>query len=199
MVASDAKPFVQKNVAYRASFTLFDTSGNRLTTATGLDSERSLDGAAFADCTNETTHIANGSFYLELTATETNTDTTVVQIKDSSGNVLLDIYIYPEEAGDIRVNVTQISGDSDAADTLEAGLEGMVTCTVSAATATTVVMSDISEATDDHYIGRSLVFRTGDLKGQALPITDYDGGTITFTVTNVTSDIASSGDLAVIV
>lgn len=110
MASTDAKPIPQKNVAYRVTFPIFDADGDLVTGATGLDSEISKDGGAFTDCTNEATEIAtaSGMYYLDLTNTEMNADTVAVIIKtSSSGAKTTPIVMYPEEAGDIRVNATQ--------------------------------------------------------------------------------------------
>lgn len=110
MASTDARPIPQKNVAYRVTFPIFDADGDLVTGATGLDSEVSKDGGAFTDCTNEATEIAtaSGIYYLDLTNTEMNADTVAVIIKtSSSGAKTTPIVMYPEEAGDIRVNATQ--------------------------------------------------------------------------------------------
>ncbi len=48
---------------------------------------------------------------------------------------------------------------------------------------TTQATTDLAEATDDHYIGRTIVWLTGVLAGQATDVTDYAGanGLLTFT------------------
>lgn len=48
---------------------------------------------------------------------------------------------------------------------------------------TTMMTTDLAETTDDHYIGRTIVWITGALTGQASDVTDYAGtnGTLTFT------------------
>lgn len=110
MASTDARPIPQKNVAYRVTFPIFDADGDLVTGATGLDSEVSKDGGAFTDCTNEATEIAtaSGIYYLDLTNTEMNADTVAIIIKtSSSGAKTTPIVMYPEEAGDIRVNATQ--------------------------------------------------------------------------------------------
>jgi len=110
MASTDAKPIPQKNVAYRITFPIFDADGDLVTGATGLDSEISKDGGTFTDCSNEATEIAtsSGMYYLDLTNTEMNADTVAVIIKTStSGAKTTPIVMYPEEAGDIRVNATQ--------------------------------------------------------------------------------------------
>jgi hypothetical protein len=128
MASTDAKPVPQKNVAYRVTFPIMDADGDLVTGATGLDSEVSKDGATFADCTSEATEIAtaSGMYYLDLTSTEMNADTVAIIVKTSSvGAKTTSIVMYPEEAGDIRVNVTQVSGDTTAADTLELFVEAL--------------------------------------------------------------------------
>lgn len=62
-----------------------------------------------------------------------------------------------------------------------------VTGSVNDASATTTVfVTNLSEATDDHYIGRTVIFTSGALLGQASDITDYTGSTKTLTVTALT-------------
>lgn len=113
MASTDAKPIPQKNVAYRVTFPIFDADGDLVTGASSLDSEISKDGGTFADCTNEATEIAtsSGVYYLDLTSTEMNADTVAVIVKSAtSGAKTTVLVMYPEEAGDIRVNVTQFGG-----------------------------------------------------------------------------------------
>ncbi len=110
MASTDAKPVPQKNVAFRVTFPILDADGDLVTGATGLDSEVSKDGGTFADVTAEATEIAtsSGVYYLDLTSTEMNADTVAIIVKTSSvGAKTTTIVLYPEEAGDIRVNVTQ--------------------------------------------------------------------------------------------
>jgi hypothetical protein len=116
VASTDAKPVPQKNVAYRVTFPLLDADGDLVTAAGSLDSEVSKDGGAFADCTNEATEIAtaSGMYYLDLTSTEMNADTVAIIVK-SAGAKTTPIVLYPEEAGDIRVNVTQVSGTTQTA------------------------------------------------------------------------------------
>ena len=42
---------------------------------------------------------------------------------------------------------------------------------------TTQMTTDLTEVTNDHYIGRTIVWTSGVLKRQASDITDYDGAT----------------------
>jgi hypothetical protein len=125
MAATDAKPLPQKNVAYRHYFAIRKNDGTLITSWAGNDSERSLDGASFADCTNEATEIGTtGCGYIDLTSTEMNTDATILKVTVTNTDALpYVVTLFPEEAGDIRADVVAISGDSSAADNLESACD----------------------------------------------------------------------------
>lgn len=112
MASTDAKPIPQKNVAYRLYFSLRDAGNNLITSWTGADSEVSKDGGAYADCTNEATEIGtSGTGYLDLTSTEMNADNVLLKITfTNAGSTPLVFSLFPEEVGDIRVNVTAYGG-----------------------------------------------------------------------------------------
>lgn len=116
MASTDARLIPYKNAAWRVTFPIFDADGDMVTGATGLDSEISKDGGAFADCTNEATEIgSSGIYYLDLTSTEMNADTVAIQVKtSSSGAKTTNIVTYPQEADDVRVSVTHWAGTAVA-------------------------------------------------------------------------------------
>ena len=107
MASTDARPIPKKNVAYRVTFPILDANGDLVAGASGLDSEVSLDGGTFADCTNEATQIAtsSGMYFLDLTAGEMDADTVAVIVKSTEGKTV-PIVMYPVEADDIPVAVT---------------------------------------------------------------------------------------------
>lgn len=109
MAATDARPVPRKGVAYRHYFSIRNTAGELITSWTGQDSEASLDGAAYADCTNEATEIGtSGTGYIDLTTTEMNVDCLLLKITVTNTDAVLPIFaIYPEEAGDYRVSDSQ--------------------------------------------------------------------------------------------
>lgn len=93
----------------------------------------------------------------------------------------------------VAANVTQISGSATAADNLEASALGIVPGAVNDASATTTsFVSNLTEATDDHYNGRIIVFTSGAVAGQATDITDYNGTTKAITMTALTEAPANS-------
>lgn len=117
MASSDATAIPVKNQAYRVTFPIMDADGDLVTGATGLDSEVSKDGGTFADATSEATEIAtsSGVYYLDLTATEMNADTVAVIVKTSSSGAKTTVLVlYPQEAGDINVDVTYWNGTAVA-------------------------------------------------------------------------------------
>jgi hypothetical protein len=114
MASTDARLFPLKNTAYRVSFPLFDEAGDLVTGATG-DSEVSKDGGSFADCTNEATEIGStGIYYLDLTSTEMNADTAIVQVKSGGAAKTTVLIMYPLEGGDLDVDVTYWNGSAVA-------------------------------------------------------------------------------------
>jgi uncharacterized protein (UPF0333 family) len=110
MAASDARPVPIKNTAFRATFPILDADGDLVTGAASLDSEVSKDGGAFTDCTNEATEISGGIYTLDLTSTEMNADTVCVIVKTGTAGAKTTVLVfYPNEAGDIDVDVTAMA------------------------------------------------------------------------------------------
>ena len=117
---------------------------------------------------------------------------------DAVANVTL-VATTTDVTNQVAADVTAISGDSTAADNLEASLETLVTGTATGTpTTTTMADSTLTEATDNHYNGRVIIWRTGALAGQATDITAYNGTTKTFTFT-ATTDAAVASDAYVVV
>lgn len=58
---------------------------------------------------------------------------------------------------------------------------------------TTQMTTDLSEATNDHYNGCTLIFTSGSLRGERTRITDYDGSTKKLTYTELT-EAPTAGD-----
>lgn len=175
MASTDARPVPIKNTAMRIYFAIVDADGDLVTGATGLDSEVSKDGGTFADCTNEATEIAtsSGVYYLELSSTEMNADSVCVIIKTTSvGAKTTVVVMYPQEAGDIKVDVETISGDSAAADALEAVLDNTgAAVKITALTVTAGV--DVTQSTGN---GAGVTI-TGNGTGHGVVITSGNGVT----------------------
>lgn len=136
MASTDSRPLPLKNTAFRLYFTAYDSSGVPVTGFTSPDSERSLDGAAFADCTNEATYVGHGQGYIDLTATEMNTDHTGFYFECTEGSTRDCISICPAQNGSLPVNVVQCGGSAVAAGAIPnvaAGASGGLPLSVDAA------------------------------------------------------------------
>lgn len=116
MASTDARLIPYKNAAWRVTFSILDADGDPVSGATGLDSEVSMDGGSFADCTNEATEIgSSGVYYLDLTNSEMNADTVAIRVQTSSSGAKTTIIVaYPQEADDIRASVTYWAGSAVA-------------------------------------------------------------------------------------
>lgn len=87
-------------------------------------------------------------------------------------------------SGNMKADVVALSGSTDAADQLERSAKTIVDGLAEAGTLSTTQMStDLTEATDDHFNGRIIIWTSGALTHQASDITDYVGvnGVLTFT------------------
>ena len=153
MASTDAIPVPRKNTAYRFYFAIRKPSDSTLiTTWAGMDSEVSLDGAAFADCTNEATEIGtSGCGYIDLTSSEMNADSVVLKVTvTNTGAVPLVFTFLPESAGDYRV-----------ADTQKVDVDTIKTRAVTCAAGVTVLASVGTAATSTAQTGDTYALANG--------------------------------------
>lgn len=86
-----------------------------------------------------------------------------------------------------------------AAAKLALSTPGIVSGAVSGAGSTTTsVVTDLTEATDDHYAGRIIVFTSGALNGQASDISAYNGTSKALTVTALTEAPADTDTFVIV-
>src|SRR4051794_28903350 len=118
MASSDALPIPRKNAAYRVYFPILKNDGTIITGWTSAAATISKDGATSASATNTPTEIASswGIGYLDLTSTEMNADAVIVKATVTNSSALPQVLVlYPQEAGDIRVNPTYWNDSAVAA------------------------------------------------------------------------------------
>lgn len=103
--------------------------------------------------------------------------------------------LYTEMAMFNLSDMIRINGSAPAAVNLGAAANTMVLGTVNTTITptTTQFTTDLTEATNDHYKGRIVVFRTGALTGQAKEITAYLGSNKRITVATMT-EAPANGD-----
>lgn len=90
-------------------------------------------------------------------------------------------------------NTGAINASTSAAAQLALSAVGIVNGAAEAGTLSiTEMTTDLTEATDDHYIGRTIIWTSGVLLGQASDITDYLGSTGKLTYTAVTDAPAAA-------
>jgi hypothetical protein len=192
MASTDARPLPIKNTAFRYYFAIRKNDGTLITTWTGMDSEVSLDGAAFSDCTNEATEIGTtGCGYIDLTSAEMNADAVMYKLTVTNTSALtMVVTFFPEEDGDINVDVTAFggtagtfsSGRPEVNTTHAAGTawgSGAITAASIAADAITdaKVASDVTIA--------SVTGAVGSVTGAVGSVTGNVGGNVTGSVGSV--------------
>jgi hypothetical protein len=102
-------------------------------------------------------------------------------------------------AADQAVNVTKINGIANAAARLAQSAATIVNGTAITGTlSTTQMTTDLTEATNDHYKGRVIIWTSGSLINQATDITAYNGTTKMLTYT-ATTEAPANGDTFIIV
>ena len=141
---------------------LLDADGDLVTGASTPDSERSINGDTFADCTNEMVEIAtnSGVYYLTLTATEMTADVLTVILKSATAGMKTTVAVlYPRKLVSLRTG----------------------TVAANAADGSTLQLDSSASAVDDFYNGCLLV-GTLDSNVEARMITDYVGSTKVCTV-----------------
>lgn len=94
-----------------------------------------------------------------------------------------------------------IAGDASAAQNQSYASLGIVSgLAVTGTLSSTQMTTDLTEATDDHYKNRALVWLTGTLAGTAVRITAYLGSSKRFTYsTTPTSESPANGDRFIVV
>jgi hypothetical protein len=102
--------------------------------------------------------------------------------------------------GRMDSNVGAISGSAPAADTLESFMiNGVTSGTVNDGSASaSSFVTDLTEASDNHYNGSVLLFLDDPLKGQSRKISDYDGTSKTITLAAAFTEAPDNGDAFVI-
>lgn len=151
---NNALPYPVYGVPFGLVFPIFDTNGDLVSAASGLDSEVSLNCDVFSDCTNESVEIgSNGMYYLLLTNEETAGDVVSVIVKNAtSGAKTTPMTLYPRK------------------------LVGLVSGTVASGASSTITLDSSASAVDDMYNG-CLCVATIDSNVEARIIYNYVGST----------------------
>jgi hypothetical protein len=150
---NNALPYPVYGQTWTIVFPLLDADGDPVSPSSP-DSERSLNGDTFADCTNEATEIATstGVCYLTLTAAEMTADIVAVRIQSTGAKTTI-VTLYPRKLVVLSTGTTQ--GGNDTGD---------------------IQLAAGEPAIDDYYNG-CLVVAVIDSTTEARIINDYVGST----------------------
>lgn len=165
--------------------------------------------------------IGDGYYYVEVTAAQLDTtgiawvggiftatlpfESVHYDIIDNTDVSHLSTILGASQAAAIAADVASLVTDTTAASNLQRAMTGVVHGLINDASATTTAFATdgFTEATDDHFNGRLIVFITGALLGQMTDITDYDAaggvqGSQQFTVTALTEAPANNDEFIII-
>ncbi|RLC58926.1 MAG: hypothetical protein DRI30_01775 [Chloroflexi bacterium] len=125
------------------------------------------------------------NIHSRLVVMETANDSDQVIISDA---ILVIDDLLDTEVPAITSNLLIIASDTVVIESQTTVMNsGLVTGACEGTPTTTVIQTNLAEITDDHYIGRIIVFTSGNALGEASNITDYAGGTGTVTVALMTT------------
>lgn len=144
--------------------------------------------------------LIGGTDYLDVTAVGTVTANAIAGTVDAvTSPVTVSGGTITSFSGTVSANMVQVSGSATAADNMEQSMLAVVLGSAVTGTLTTSRMStNLTEATDNHYNGRVIIWTSGALAGQASAITAYDGVNKILTYQTVT-DAPSNADTFVLV
>lgn len=178
MAVSDAKFVPLNGTVYRVTFAMRKNDGTLISGAAGVTQQISKDAGSWVNCTNSATEIGTGVgfYYLDLTATEMSGYTIAIVIKSTtSGAVPVDIVMNPQQyPSDLGIDVEMVGGQGAAAlAQRDLGVSAaLVTVDSSTYTPTTIDFETnlTTNLATGFYAGRSIIFITGALAGQAARI-----------------------------
>ena len=175
-------------------------TGYTLTATTGLGNQTADITGSLSGSVGSITNLTIAASTTLATGTHNpQTGDTYVLANGAAGFVAIDAKLPAALVGGrIDANASAIGGDATAATNLSKSALGIVPGACEGAPSTTVIQTDLAEATDDHYIGRIVVFTSGAAAGEASDITDYTGATGTITVTALTTAPAAADTFVII-
>ena len=154
------------------------------------DCQISKDQGAFANTGVTPAHVDRGIYVLSLSATEMEAARVSIAVIDITATKL-----WEDQA-----IIVDTYGNASAEHEFDLDLENPAIKGVAEAgtLSNTQMTTDLTEATDEHYNGRSVIWTSGVLQDQASDITAYLGSTGRLTYTAVT-EAPSAADTFVIV
>ena len=153
-------------------------------------------------------HDSNGVYDCDLDATDTNTvgpldmfifESAAVPVKHEFMVLPANVYDSLVAGTDkLETDPVSLDGDATAMDNLVEGANAIALFEAQSGSTSGSIITNRTEATDDHFNNRRIIFLEGTLALQEQEITDYVGSTKTATVAGFTGAPAN-GDRGVII
>jgi len=209
----DAAWITAINFSTHDAAAVWSVAARVLTANTNLNDPTSATIAAAVWDAVQSSHIIAGSFGIiasEIATLQTSIDDVPTVAEFNARTLVAANYFDPAAdtvtlvtttttvTNQVTADVTALNGVAASAVNLERSASTIVTGKAEAGTlSVTEMTTDLTEATDDHYNGRVLIWTSGVLQNQATDITDYVGATGKLTYTGVT-EAPSAADTFVI-
>ena len=98
----------------------------------------------------------------------------------------------------MNADIVKVNTNTTAATNMRETALGITLGTVQSGSTTTVIKTNLTETTNDHYNGQIIAFTTGALAGQKATVLDYSGTSRDLTISAIT-EAPSNGDSFVLV
>ena len=164
-----------------------DFAGSGDWTPVAADTKVSKDGGSQNNLATAPSYV-NGAWQFEFTAAELTAKYIAVQVVDSATKAVEDQFIIIETYG--HVSAMHVTEKMSAAIIASTALTGTLSITQ--------MTTNLTEDTDNHYNGRTLIWISGNLAGQATDVTDYDGSSKMLTYTVVTEAPANTDEFILV-
>ena len=156
-------------------------------TPVAADTKVSKDGGSQNNLSTAPSYV-NGAWQFEFTGTELTAKVVVVAVVDAATKAVEDQFIIIETYG--HVDAMHVTEKMSAAIVTSTALTGTLS--------TTQMTTNLTEVTDEHYTGRTLIWISGDLAGQATDVTAYNGTSKMLTYTTVTEAPANTDEFILV-
>ncbi len=156
-------------------------------TPVAADTQISKDGGSQGNLATAPSYV-NGAWQFEFTVAELTAKVICISVVDSATKAVEDQFIIVETYGHIDA--------MHWAENMAAGIPYSTALT--GTLSVTQMTTNLTEVTDEHYNGQTLIFLSGNLAGQKTDVTDYDGASKMLTFTTIT-EIPANGDKFVLV
>ena len=150
-------------------------------TPVAADTKISKDGGSQNNLATAPSYV-NGAWQFEFTVAELTAKYIIVQVVDAAAKAVEDQAILIETYG--HVDAMHFTENMSAGIPVSTALTGTLS--------TTQMTTNLTETTDVHYRGRTVIWISGNLAGQASDITAYDGSSKMLTYTAVTEAPANN-------